>query len=403
MPKQSKKKGRTTTSYKKNIVASLRVMQKNNPDTINQAYEIASSVLGYAKDSIFSLFTKQEAPPTPVKIDIESDSKELNAQLEKLQSQITKFFQEKKLIDKEAAQLKKTKKKLSPQKAQRQIELLELIDELQVKKVELLPEMIREHAARRVDLFFLTMIAVYKKNIVISKGSTVLQHGGGSKKTGTAACHASLFPHIEAEPTTPSTSLTSWPLSFFQSSSTPSLTVDTIDNFLKDTHFEDTLNMTTELPKVVNDFDGHMEGKYLQSNAVKECLAILNRVSKGEINPIEGMDDFCNIMNLFFQAMEYRYVVPEPKYSNYANVPYPKAFTKVWEYEKEGTFRAIYQDTLKPKKDYLYMMLNLNKLTGMQMFTSLVYQGPIEQRILDIQKEIHSSVSARAENNGLSK
>ncbi|KTD43751.1 hypothetical protein [Legionella oakridgensis] len=133
-----------------------------------------------------------------------------------------------------------------------------------------------EHANRRVDLFFYTLIAYYKTGIVPTSGHTNLQHGKGrhasTQRTITEACHSSLI---------------------------PSLLDKTIyerggkrrKSLICNTHFMDSLNSTVELPSFVNDFDDLLESACRES-----CLKILDDVSVGIINPIEGLSAFLNMM-----------------------------------------------------------------------------------------------------------
>src|SRR4029079_8748300 len=74
---------------------------------------------------------------------------------------------------------------------------------------------------------------------------------------------------------------------------------------IQGTHFEDSNNMTTELPKIVNDFDTYLElatpGQQSKpSKYVKTLLEDLNLASCGLITPIEGMNRFFKVMQSFF-------------------------------------------------------------------------------------------------------
>src|SRR5437762_863875 len=61
--------------------------------------------------------------------------------------------------------------------------------------LELSKEYIIEHASRRVDLFFYTLIAYYKTRCFPIQGDTLFQHGYGRKTVKrvelTQACHSS--------------------------------------------------------------------------------------------------------------------------------------------------------------------------------------------------------------------
>lgn len=208
------------------------------------------------------------------------------------------------------------------------------IDELNLKKVESISEIIIEHAMRRADLFFYLMIAVYKKNVRVYKDATVKQHGSGSQDLNTQGCHSSVIPNVKLEPI--SNSL------LFQSSPVPDL---------ENTQFADSLNMTVELPLIVNVFDGILEGKRQHSKEVKALLETLNQVSRG-LNPKLGMNKYYKIMDNFFNHVEQNQIRKN-------KIESPKAFKKVWEFEKKGTFSMVYNGCMK--EDYFYSLLRLNK------------------------------------------
>lgn len=152
--------------------------------------------------------------------------------------------------------------------------------------LKLSKEQILEHANRRVDLFFYTLIAYYQTNIIPTTGHTSIQHGKGratpTNKSLTEACHSSLI---------------------------PSLLDNTIflndgihikrKSILSGTHFMDSLNSTVELPSLVNQFDDVLE------NACRnKCLDILAHVSLGKINPIEGLTMFLQMMQDFLNDLK---------------------------------------------------------------------------------------------------
>ncbi|MDR3492567.1 MAG: hypothetical protein P4M12_11120 [Gammaproteobacteria bacterium] len=212
-------------------------------------------------------------------------------------------------------------------------------DQLMLQKIELLSDEIKEHAARRVDLFFYLLISVWEKNITIKKNSTAIQHGQGSAKKGTQACHSSLFPAVKFEraPT---------PLGWIMSN----FDFPTLDG----TQFKEALNMTVELPSIVNIFDGLLERKYRSTSYTNDILSLLNKVSQSEMKPIDAMNEFFKIMNTFFMYIEKKYVF-SPKAKN------PEAFKKVWELEKKGTFHAVKQNTLVIDHNYVGLMLRANE------------------------------------------
>lgn len=331
----------------------------------------------------------------------EQDSSIIVEKLSQIEEQVIAIKEKKKELDKKAKAFKEAKKDVPERLHEMQLACLKKIDLLLIDKVELLPELIRDHAQRRVDLFFHLMIAVYKQKLVIERGKTNKQHGNGSKKTGTAACHASLLPNPVARPADISFSAKARSLlsfSLFSTGSVATINVDA-DTFLKDTHFEDELNSTTELPKIVNDFDCHLEGKWIKSNAVNASVGILNRVSLGEINPIQGLREFGEVMKLFFYHMQYKYVIGEPKYANTAQVLYPKALAHVWQYEREGTMRIFNGKNWEPDPNFVYLKLGLQNRTTVQKLASLISDSQIERRILEIQNEIYQNESSLVKRN----
>ncbi|MHB1947975.1 MAG: hypothetical protein ACYCQI_07670 [Gammaproteobacteria bacterium] len=261
--------------------------------------------------------------------------KPVTDKMQAIESQLTGLVEDKSLNENNLKL--KTKKKLNVDDEAKAIaQLSDKIDTLNLEKIELVADLIEEHARRRVDLFFYLLLAVRGKQLNISKASTIKQHGSGSTEYGTNACHSSLFPNLKFE-MPKSDSLLSWirPEKPFT---------------LQGTHLNESLNMTIELPKVVNEFDCRLEsipvGKYnfRPTEYVKACLRILNRVSHSEIDIPEAMHDFFVVMNDFFT--QYQALSP--------------ADHKVWEYEKAGTFAAANPD-LSLKNSYLHTMLRLDR------------------------------------------
>ncbi|MGM9454893.1 hypothetical protein ACTAZI_16325 [Legionella bozemanae] len=143
-----------------------------------------------------------------------------------------------------------------------------------------------EHANRRIDLFFYTLIAYYKTEILPIYGHTTLQHGRGrttrSNTSVSEACHSSLTPSLVDT-------------TIYQNSQTG----EKHKSLLSDTHFMDSLNSTVELPPFVNDLDDLLE------NALREkSLTILREVSLGIINPITGLTQFLQIMSTVLKGLK---------------------------------------------------------------------------------------------------
>ncbi len=140
---------------------------------------------------------------------------------------------------------------------------------------------IKEHAARRVDLFFYTLVAYYKTGLSPKQGHTELQHGIGRNARDhssiTQACHSSLLPSLVDE---------SRHASAAEMEENPSI--------LNGTHFLDSLNATVELPVIVNEFDNELENTFA---CREQSILILQQVSAGEINPIEGLNQFMKMLD----------------------------------------------------------------------------------------------------------
>jgi hypothetical protein len=245
-------------------------------------------------------------------------------------------------------------------------EALEKIEKCNLEQVDVIEFLIKEHASRRVDLFFYLLVAVYNQKTAVTKDSTDKQHGSGSKISGTEACHSSLFPNVKF------TRQGMW--TYLQG-----------DLSLKGTHFENTLNMTVELPRIVNQFDCVLEGNFVVAAArffpsvySKNSLAILNKVASGEIDPKAGMDEFLNNLKDFFNQVERDYLAlkqaPENTDENDL-FKYSAAFKKVWKLQKEGTFAACKENTLTTsiKDEYIYMMLRADPLKANLMPGYLSY------------------------------
>lgn len=135
-----------------------------------------------------------------------------------------------------------------------------------------------EHANRRVDLFFYTLIAYYKTCFFPTYTQTTLQYGRGRTIDDgciTEACHSSFTPSLLDN-------------TIYQNKETG----EKLKSLLSNTHFLDNLNSTVELPSFVNDLDD-----VLENTCRPQCLEIIRRTSIGEINPIEGLTIFLKMMH----------------------------------------------------------------------------------------------------------
>ncbi len=144
-------------------------------------------------------------------------------------------------------------------------------------------DFIKEHSARRMDIYFYLLIAVYNTQCVIRQDNTMLQHGKGRKSKSpnrvslTHACHSNFFPNLVVSGNN-ATSLN--------------------ENLFDRTHFMDTMNITSELPVFVNQLDSMLEGKIHHPSILrKKSLDILRLVAKGTIDPVEGFRQFLSTFN----------------------------------------------------------------------------------------------------------
>lgn len=428
--------GRMTTDYSANVVPSLRIDVMPDLYNCNPLYDTAATVSHYVLGSLQSRFfpsTNAEPEAVTQPFNPEAQAEELNEQLSESAEQIRVLWEQAEpfktdirkkkeeinalqkpiasgnasvdntdkisALKNEIDDLKKKRSELlkSEDFKKNRGELLEKIDTLELERVELVAENIREHTTRRIELLFLLMIAVYKKNLVITKGKTIYQHGKGYHHTNTAGCHDSLYPALDF--TAPGDNsmigaVTSYwesaksylPSRFF--SNTSDKPVSNSVGLLNNTYLQELLNMTTELPASVNKFDMHMETRgFEKSSLVKVGIELLNQVSRGELNPIQGMNIFCRNLHLFFEAMNYTYIIPPPDYSTENKDRAPRTFARIWQYQKEGAYRII-SSSHQLKSSYIDMVLGLHKLTMAQRTASFVYNGFIEQRMLEMQNEL---------------
>ncbi len=134
-----------------------------------------------------------------------------------------------------------------------------------------------EHAARRVQLFWMLCVAYYKSGYLVNgiKGAE-LQHGKATPGYGNAACHSSLLSNITDNS-------------------------DSGKSMIADLHLNDELNSTVDLPSAVNKVDSNMESEGKVTETMRyQANGILNRVSTGDICPLLAMSLFFKAMNDYF-------------------------------------------------------------------------------------------------------
>ncbi len=202
-----------------------------------------------------------------------------------------------------------------------------------------------EHANRRVDLFFYTLLAYYKTNLFPVLGHTYLQHGKGRSnqqdQTITQACHSSLTPSLIDE-------------TIFL----PSLNTKKYRGLLDGTHLMDSLNSTVELPPFVNDLDDEIENTYF---ARQKSLEILHQVSAGKINPIQGLQEFLLLLREIFLKLES--TLPENNHSllvQHSLLHHAPVNKTLLQFIKEGTLEKTFsEENLGVKDSYVQLLLRL--------------------------------------------
>lgn len=384
--------GRLTTKYSDNVAASLSLPERPKLKSKTCKIYQSNSVRPAAISNLFSFFTWQTKPsekkdePLPVpplkkrkicKNDIDMQMIELVAELSAMKHKDPK-----------------------------------LVEDIYLKQIDLVEYEIMEHAQRRVDLYFYLLVAVYKQGANIVKSSTNKQHGVGALIRGTEASHDSFFPHIELQyPQTKLSALWSPFVTYWS---------------LSGTHFEDSNNMTTELPAIVNYFDTFIElavpgQRSRPSKYLNKLLKDLNLVSRGEKTPIDAMNSFLTTMHLFFNDFEKKLdnldksskeekseteeIIDdfsftekydgEEKINDDKKLKFPysmhRAMRKIYELQKTGTLRAQEDDSHCIDHHYICTLLRVpaDQILKTKQDPSLLlnYYCPI------IQKEIFTTKS----------
>lgn len=422
--------GRKGTSYESNALPSLQYLEKQNNQTTT-LQKITSAVYSYVESKATALISPAPANAAPVAVDIQTKIDTLNDLYKELAIKINTLDSELKSVIDKIKNMRAAKQVIPPELKEEKYRLNEQIDLLKLQQVEATPEKIREHSARRIDLFFLLLIAVYKQNVTIQKAHTGMQHGRGTEETMTAGCHSSLFPCLEFQliaPPQPAAAavnntksytsyLTDNPVSqTVWSYVTDNKVVNTASSFFKTTkpkyfppegqlftgmHYEQVLNITTYLPVCVNQFDMHLEKRGTDPSAlVKIAENILDRTSRGLIYPTQGIDEFCDAYYSMLNSLHTEYVKPGISYKTKGTRgEWPQTFGKILEYQTEGAARMMRFYDVKDASghvtkhaaaswEYIYSQLGLHKLHISDKAKILVVSGPIENRIFDIQEEI---------------
>lgn len=229
-----------------------------------------------------------------------------------------------------------------------------------------------EHANRRVDLFFYTLIAYYLTGLNPTNGHTSLQHGKGrhinADTAATVGCHSSFTPSLLDE-----TIYQNRPYSRKRKS------------LVCHTHFMDSLNATMELPPFVNQLDELIEGA-----CRPKCMKILTAVSYGKINPIEGLTLFLQMMKEFLDDLE-----AQAEHDHYLGIGKHSFFTNdalnqnLIHLVMKGTLSTTFVNWTKTvSEEYLQMLLRLTpaqkRLCNEEQLKERIYLAAIRR----IQTEI---------------
>jgi hypothetical protein len=277
-----------------------------------------------------------------------------------------------------AEQLKTTAKKLFPQRTRQKFsyqqnhtaslalslssELLNPDEQSNAQLLLLAKKNILEHANMRVDLFFYTMIAYYQKNLCPILGHTYLQHGRGrsseTQQLLSEACHNSIIPALidesilNTDPQRPKACL------------------------LSGTHFMNSLNSTTELPPFVNDLDDVIE-----QLCREKSLVILQAVSRGSINPVEGLNLFLHLLKVSLDTIS-------QKASKEKNL----FLTELVDLVTQGSItHRLDEDTETVSDEYVQMLLQLNNKEKKDCLNKKLRGKIYTEKFTQMQNEILSN------------
>lgn len=245
-------------------------------------------------------------------------------------------------------------------------------------------DLILEHAARRVDLFFYVLVAYYKTEKPPILGWTKLQHGRGkinfkTRAGVTHAAHSSMATTIIDK-----TILDKTPIESKLEKS--NLKIKT--SMLCATHFMDSLNSTIELPVFVNDFDFLLE--FIRKGR-DDSSKIIRDVSHGKITPLEGLLQFLLMMRKIFDEM----LENEEIYPTKLNISV-KTKKDLVQLEKKGTLiNKLGKDEKSVNDEYIYMLLRLKPDEVAKCKSNAnAKEKIIGEKIEEIQQEIITTPSA---------
>ncbi len=159
--------------------------------------------------------------------------------------------------------------------------------------VEDYEEMITEHVERRVLFFFQQLIAVYKTKLyfesvgasdqaVSATAVAVKVNGSTQELTKRQAAHSSTHPRLIAYDSQ------AWKKYKEQGGPKPEGFV-----FLKGTDYYRTQNATMNMPKAINDADREIDEKTAFSKLREKSAVVVNKTSRGDLTPDQGIIEFC--------------------------------------------------------------------------------------------------------------
>lgn len=200
------------------------------------------------------------------------------------------------------------------------------------------------HAARRIDLFFYTLIAYHNTGLLPLKGHTYIQHGKGRSTPEhniTQACHSSLFGAFTDE------TGAAYPLHNNEKSP---------KSILTNTHFLSSLNATVELPGYVNQLDNVIE-----NSSREKAITILQEVARGLYDPIEGLNKFFQLLKTILHDIKKalrKKEVPQ-ELQKIAELP-PAIKNELMALVEKGSFLLKWdENTLQVENDYIELLLRV--------------------------------------------
>jgi hypothetical protein len=235
-----------------------------------------------------------------------------------------------------------------------------------------------EHANRRADLFFYTLIAYYKTNIFPTNGHTNLQHGRGrttrSNITITEACHSSFTPSLLDN-------------NIYQVSK---VGIKRKRSLLSGTQLMESLNATVELPPFVNHFDDLLENTCRQ-----KCMEILCDVSLGTLNPIEGLSRFLkmmsDILNDLKQNADHK---SQSALSRHSLMKHQTINPKLIDLVAKGTLRTTFSKQTETVTDaYIQLLLRITPIEKLCCANNEQIEKLYMDKMMVMQNEILHTIS----------